>query len=122
MSARFRSTCTVYRYTESKDEVGGVVKTRTTVYDGLPLQISSSLPSQSAVQQGIEVQATFTASVRGRWHGNVIDIHENDELDVQNAFLGGTFLVIGVQTPVIKNGTSIHMTLRRTRRSRRQTF
>lgn len=122
MSARFRSKCNVYRYIETKDEVGGAVKTRTTVYEKLPLQISASMPNESALQQGIEVAATFSATVRGRWRGQTVHIAENDELEVDSFFLNGIFKVIGVQTPVIRNGTSVHLTLRRTRQSRRQSY
>lgn len=123
MATRFRSKCNVYRYLEEVDEIGGITKTEQMVYKNIPIQLSANMPNMQLQQQGIETRAIFSATMRSRYRRQPVDIREEDEIElVDGYFLSGVFRVTGVQVPVIRNGTSIHLTLQQTRVARRKSF
>ena len=79
MTAGTNLLCSIYRYTESDDDiVGGAVVTGTAVYDNIPIRIEEQPVQQLLLQQGLETVKTFDAIVVP---GTLV-IKERDEIEV----------------------------------------
>lgn len=112
---------TLWRMNQAADDpVGGAVITGTPVYSPLPLSIYARRPTQASLEQGLEVEAIFDATVK--YCG--ITIYERDELEVtcpvDHIYYGLRFRVLGVQPPKRRGAGEQHLTLSRIRQSRRQ--
>ncbi len=79
------------------DDVGGAVTTGTVQYQGISARIQPSSPEQLLLQQGLETNRTFQATIVP----GTLTIHERDEIEVvqptDHAYYGDRFRVIGVQ-------------------------
>jgi hypothetical protein len=111
---------TIWRMNQADDdEVGGALLTGTPVANSLPMAISSQAPLQASLEQGLEVDAAYTATVKCG-----ITIYERDELEVtcptHSPHYGLRFRVVGIQEPKRLRAMEKHLTLRRVRRSRRE--
>lgn len=111
---------TIWRMNQDEDdEVGGAMLTGTPVANNLPLAISSNQPAQASLDQGLETPATFSATVKCG-----VVIYERDEVEVtcptHSPHYGLRFRIIGVQEPRRLRAGEKHLTLTRTRQSRRE--
>jgi hypothetical protein len=89
---------TVWRMNQSSDDiVGGSVITGTMAYQNLAMRLNALRPSQVLLEQGLEVDRLFNASLLGR---DVV-INERDEIQItwplHHPYHGERFRVLGVQ-------------------------
>lgn len=105
--------------TSGDDEVGGASITGTVVYT-MPGAIAARRPTQASLEQGLEVEAIYDATVKLCG----VTIYERDELQVDcppsHPLYGLRFRVLGVQPAKRRQGAEQHLTLSRIRQSRRQ--
>jgi hypothetical protein len=111
---------TIWRMNQAEDDSGGgAVLTGTPVANSLPMALSSRRPSQASLEQGLEVEAIFDATVRCG-----VTIYERDEVEVtrptHSPHYGLRFRVTGVQPARRTRASEQHLTLSRIRQSRRE--
>lgn len=103
------------------DEVGGAVLSGTVVGNNFLMAIYSRRPSQMSLEQGLETDAIFDATVKCG-----VVIYERDELEVtcptQSPHYGLRFRVMGVQPARRLRAGEQHLTLSRIRQSRRESW
>lgn len=111
---------TIWRMNQDEDdEVGGAMITGTPVANNLLMGIFSRRPSQASLEQGLEVEAIFDATVKCG-----VTIYERDEIEVtcptHSPHYGLRFRVMGVQPARRTRASEQHLTLSRIRQSRRE--
>lgn len=111
---------TIWRMNQDPDDfVGGVQITGTPVANSLPMGIFSRRPSQMSLDQGLETEAIFDATVKCG-----VTIYERDELEVTcpsgHPHYGLRFRIMGVQVARRLRAGEQHLTLSRIRYSRRE--
>lgn len=111
---------TIWRMNQDEDdEVGGVMITGTPIANNQAMGIFSRRPSQASLEQGLEVEAIFDATVRCG-----VTIYERDEVEVtcptNGPHYGLRFRVMGVQPARRTRASEQHLTLSRIRQSRRE--
>jgi hypothetical protein len=101
------------------DSSGGAVLSGTVVGNNLLMAIYSRRPMQASLEQGLEVEAIFDATVKCG-----VVIYERDEVEVtcptNSPHYGLRFRVLGTQPARRTRASEQHLTLSRIRRSRRQ--
>lgn len=120
MTAGLNLRGTIWRMNQDDDDtVGGVMITGTPVANNLPMAISSNRPMQASLEQGLETNAIFDATVKCG-----VVIYERDEVEVtcpsSSPHYGLRFRIMGVQPTKRLRASEQHLTLSRIRRSRRQ--
>lgn len=113
---------TIWRMNQAEDDSGGgAILTGTPVASNQPMGIFSRRPSQISLEQGLETEAIFDATVKCG-----IVIYERDEVEVtcptNSPHYGLRFRVMGVQVARRTRAGERHLTLVRTRRSRRESW
>lgn len=111
---------TIWRMNQAPDDsVGGAILTGTPVANNLPMGIFSRRPMQASLEQGLEVEAIFDATVKCG-----VVIYERDEVEVtcpnNSPHYGLRFRVMGTQPARRLRASEQHLTLSRVRQSRRQ--
>jgi hypothetical protein len=111
---------TIWRMNQDDDdEVGGAMITGTPQAANVPMAIFSRRPTQASLEQGLEVEAIYDATVRCG-----VVIYERDEVEVtcpaNSPHYGLRFRVMGVQESRRTRAGEKHLTLSRTRQSRRE--
>lgn len=122
MNPAFNLRGTVWRINQATDDsVGGAIITGTPQAVNVPMGLYSRRPTQSSLEQGLEVPALFDATVKC---GTVI--YERDELEVtcpsHSPHYGLRFRVMGVQVARRTRAGEQHLTLSRVRQSRRESW
>jgi hypothetical protein len=104
---------------QTDDSVGGAVLSGTVVGNNLLMAIYSRRPSQMSLEQGLETDAFFDATVKCG-----VAIYERDLVEVtcpaNSPHYGLRFRVMGIQPARRTRASEQHLTLSRIRRSRRQ--
>lgn len=104
---------------QTDDSVGGAILSGTVVGNNLLMAIYSRRPSQISLEQGLEVEALFDATVKCG-----VAIQERDLVEVtcpeSSPHYGLKFRVMGVQAARRTRASERHLTLVRTRQSRRE--
>ena len=111
---------TIWRMNQDEDDlVGGAMITGTPVANSLPMALFSNRPTQASLEQGLETEAIFDATVRCG-----VVIYERDEVEVtcptHSPHYGLRFRVMGVQPARRLRAGEQHLTVSRIRASRRQ--
>lgn len=111
---------TIWRMNQATDDsVGGAMISGTPVANNLPLGIFSRRPTQVSLEQGLEVEAIYDATVKCG-----VTIYERDEVEVtcptNSPHYGLRFRVLGTQPARRLRASEQHLTLSRIRQSRRQ--
>lgn len=113
---------TIWRINQNPDdEVGGFMATGTPVASNQPMGIFSRRPLQASLDQGLETEATYDATVKCG-----IVIYERDEVEVtcptNSPHYGLRFRVMGVQVARRTRAGERHLTLSRIRQARRESW
>ena len=113
---------TVWTMNQGTDDiVGGSVITGTIAYQNVAVRLNAIRPSQILLEQGLEVDRIFNASLMGK---NVV-INERDEIQItwpiDHPYCYERFRVLGVQLDGRRRDYGrIEMTLSRIEKSRSQ--
>jgi hypothetical protein len=106
---------------QTDDSVGGAILSGTVVGNNLLMAIYSNRPTQMSLDQGLETPAIFDATVKCG-----IVIYERDLVEVtcptSSPHYGLRFRVMGVQPARRTRAGEQHLTLARTRQSRRESW
>lgn len=95
--AGYRERANIYRINFGDDDiVGGAMVTGTLQYANVMTEMSQQIPSQMLLQQGLETQMTWTATVIP----GTMDIRERDEYEpiapFNHPYYGLRFRIVGV--------------------------
>lgn len=98
MTAGLHQKVNIYRpETQADDSVGGAVLVDTLLYENIPAVIASRMPSQMALEAGLETPRLFDLTLRQ----GVYTIRERDEVKVvfplDDALVGTRLRVTGIQ-------------------------
>lgn len=113
---------TIWRMNQGTDDsVGGAMITGTPVASDQLMGIFPRRPSQISLEQGLETEALFDATVKCG-----VAIYERDEVEVtcpvSSPHYGLRFRVMGVQPARRTRAGERHLTLARIRQSRRESW
>ena len=117
MTTGLRQKINVTRLTQASDDaIGGAIYTGSCVYDNLPAQVIQRMPSQTALEQGLEVQAVFDCTVPAKRFNKLITIYHRDQITIKHPsgdpFHDKNFRVTGIRPSKHRRhgGGYIHLT------------
>jgi hypothetical protein len=98
MVAGLNLKVTVHRLSQSTDDAsGGAMFTGTVQYQDIAARLAARMPSQQALEQGLEVDRLIDMSIVGRG----LTVNERDEVEVtwpiDHPYFGERFRVVGLQ-------------------------
>ena len=112
----------IHRLNQSADDAsGGAVYTGTIQYQDVAARLSARMPSQQALEQGMEVNRLIDMTIIGRG----LTINERDEVEVtwptDHPYFGERFRIMGLQVDGRRPAYGHHdFTLSRVERGRGQ--
>lgn len=98
MTAGLHQRVNIFRpETQPDDSVGGAVLSDVTLYENIPAVIASRMPSQMALEAGLETPRLYDLTLRQ----GISDIRERDEVEVvfpfDDVLIGIRLRVTGIQ-------------------------
>lgn len=125
MTAGLRQKIDIIQMNQAPDDpYGGATFTGTVAYASVPAMLVPRMPSQQALESGLEVDTIFDLTIQSRFNGQNIALAERDQIQLvhptDEPYYNDVFRVTGVRYGFgrRKHGPPLHCTLSRIEKSR----